>query len=222
MNDETKNRIITGLAIVGVITAFILPFWGEKQGLIGSKSVAKTYNETGVYSNRSDYISSCYVLTPKKKAYFYQGKNSVSNGSQVKTIVIPDKTAISRTVEDTSGLFTPNTNANDPFLTAWSEHRTHIDLENNLTINSNYEYPLNENAQFIKVVPIKYLYRYKRNDFLSLKFFVAPTNAKYVNDEDFPSHPIRYLKMSEFTLKYQKHYNISKSKDQICLGYINR
>lgn len=37
MNDETKNRIITGLAIIGVITAFILPFWAEKQGLIGSK-----------------------------------------------------------------------------------------------------------------------------------------------------------------------------------------
>lgn len=178
------------------------------------------------YTNRSDYVDSCYLLTPKKKAYFYKGENSASKFKEVSNIVIPANAAISTTVHSNAYfsflLSTPNTHADDPFLTAFGENNNHVDFPNNLTLNPNYTYPLNENAKFIKVVALRKLYRYKGLGFAKYTF-LAPVKGNMVkNDVEFSKQPTYYINLSEFKLNYKEKYNISKTKAQICLGFITR
>lgn len=54
--------------------------------------------------------------------------------------------------------FGPTRNRNDPFLDEFESDNNskHTDLNKNLPINTNYEYPLDENLKFIKIVPVKY------------------------------------------------------------------
>lgn len=215
-DDELKQKI---LAFLLVAVALVLGFVSLRSASNWNEDFAKETN----YTNRSDYVASCYLLTPKKKAYFYKGENSVSRLKEVSNIVIPSNAATSTTVQSDEGFWTPNTHADDPFLTASGENNNHVDLDNNITLNPNHTYPLDENAKFIKVVAVKALYQYHSTSLKKYKF-LAPVKEQIVNDnsQDFGKQSTYYINLSEFKLSYKEKYNISKAKAQICLGFIKR
>lgn len=231
--DKFKNKCITIVAYSMVAIAIILPFILYPRA---KQQQAKLHDEwyhqeTGKHlpkhptANRSDYITNVYVLQPKHKAYFYSGKNTVSQGKEVGTVIIPTKISAGRTVYDDEGLFTGNSHAGDPFLeNSGKVSDTNIDFPNKITLNSNHAYPLDQTKSFLKVIAVKQLYQYVAYWFSNRYYFAAPIKSNdHVDPEDsFNSQPIYYLSLNEFTLSYKKMYNVSRSKDQICIGYIER
>lgn len=170
-------------------------------------------------SNRSDYIASCYILTPKtkQKAYLY---DKISKEKTVGDIVIPAKIAVGPTINkygDYTGIF-DSAYLND----------INIDFENDLTLNPAYPYSLDEHRKYIKVITVKTLHKYKSMP--GGQVFIAPNDKKFVpnntvTDTDYYTYPnkhLYYLKLSEFKLNFKKDYNISTTKKRICIGYIGR
>lgn len=231
--ETIANKYIIAIGYLMLVVAIVIPFILLPQA---KKSQLKLqdkvhYEATGRHlpkhprSNRSDYITNVYVLKPKNKAYFYSGKNTVSQGKEVSTIIIPTKVSVGRTVYDDESLFTRNSHAGDPFLENTGRARdTNIDFPNNITLNSNHAYPLDQNSSFIKVIAVKQLYQYVIYFFSNRYYFVAPikSNDRVDPEDSFSSQHTYYLSLNEFTLSYQKKYNVSRSKDQICIGFIEK
>lgn len=233
MKKSSTNKYITIIGYLMLAIAIIIPFIflpqaKEKQFTLQDKI---HYKETGRHlpkhpkANRSDYITNVYVLKPKNKAHFYSGKNTVSQGKKVSTVIIPAKISVGRTVYDDEDLFTGNSHAGDPFLENLGKASdTNIDFPNKITLNSNHAYPLDQNSSFIKVIAVKQLYQYVRYFFSNRYYFVAPikSNNRVDPEDSFNSQPTYYLSLNEFTLSYKKKYNVSRSKDQICIGFIEK
>lgn len=173
-------------------------------------------------SNRSDYIASCYILTPKtkQKAYLYDGPNKISKEETVGDIVIPANIAVGPTInkyENYTGIF-DSADLND----------RNIDFENDLTLNPTYPYSLDEHRKYIKVITVRTLHKYK--SIPGGKVFIAPNDKKFVPNNTatntdyytYSNKHLYYLKLSEFKLSFKKDYNISTTKKKICIGYIGR
>ena len=231
--ETITNTVTTIIGCLMLVIAIILPFVSypqvKKEQLKYQDQVH--YQATGRHlskhpnANRSDYITNVYVLKPKDKAHFYSGKNTVSQGRKIGTVIIPTKISVGRTVYDDEGIFTGNSHAGDPFLENSGRARdTNIDFPNNITLNSNHAYPLDQNSSFIKVIAVKQLYQYVIYWFSNRYYFAAPIKSNnHVDPEDsFGSQPVYYLALNEFTLSYKKMYNVSRSKDQLCIGFIEK
>lgn len=177
-------------------------------------------------TTRYDYVKNCYLLTPKnkKKAYFYNGANSISKEKQVSDIVIPANVAVSTSVRSNGTLLTPNTHKDDPFLSTGISNN--INFENNITLNPDYLYPLNEHLRFIKVMPVKYLYAYKGTaaSLTTNQRYVVPVKQRVFDSsgDTLPEQTLCYIDLTEYNIKYKSKYNISSSKSQICIGFVNR
>lgn len=173
-------------------------------------------------SNKRDYITFCYTLTPKKKAFLYLGRNAISKYKQINKVIIPSEVGAGKTVYDNRGWFTPNTHKGDPFLEN-SGDDDRIDLDNNITINSHYAYSMNTHSKFIKIVVVNKLYKYINHYYFDKDtFFIAPIDKDYVNSSDgFASQNTYYLRLSEFNITFSNYYNISKTKNLIGIGFVN-
>lgn len=162
---------------------------------------------------RKDYISSCYILTPKQRetAFFYEGLNTISKVRKVNEIIIPAKVTVGTT----------SSNPKSDFVHANAFFNSNVNLKDNLTINPKHEYPMDTKHNYIQIIWVKNLYQYNSPYSDS---FVAPTNKKHGQDNNkvFRSNGVYYIRLSEYQMKFKPHYNISKTKASICLGYVNK
>lgn len=192
------------LAFLGVIL-FLSCF-------VVNNSVHSLIQEKSTFK-RKDYISSCYILTPKQRetAFFYEGLNTISKVRKVNKIVIPSKVTVGTT----------SSNYKSDFVHAHAFFNSNVDLKDNLTINPRHEYPMDTKHNYIQIIWVKNLYQYKSP---SSDSFVAPTNKKHGQDNNkvFRSNGVYYIRLSEYQMKFKPHYNISKTKASICLGYVNK
>lgn len=107
------------------------------------------------------------------------------------------------------------------FIHANAFFNSNVDLKDNLTINPKHEYPMDTKHNYIQIIWVKNLYQYNS---LYSDSFVAPTNKKHGQDNNkiFRSNGVYYIRLSEYQMKFKPHYNISKTKASICLGYVNK
>lgn len=176
--------------------------------------------DTSEKSNRTDYISSCYVLTPKsnKDTYLYNAPNDVNKLKKVKTIVIPAKASVGNTLTEQK----PNDDNKHSFYNeAISD--SNVDFNNHITLSPNIDYPLNSQSTYLKVITLKDLYRYNPLG-KSKSYFLAPVKYHQIahhDDHTYTSRDFCYIKLSDYNLSFKSKYNISRSKETICLGYVN-
>lgn len=217
MNKEKCNKYMT-LSSIFFLTMLIviLPLLP-----LITHSNSKVFKLTP--SNRMDYINSCYILKPKKPTYFYSGKNSLSKLSKINKLIIPANVAISKTVIDDSNFFNGNTHKGDPFLE--SDDNNNVDFKNNLTLNSHYDYPLDESSKFIKVADFKHIYQYFYVEPFSAKrhYFVLPNKLHKANNYDTQnSLSTYYINLADFNISYHKKLNLTRLDARIVIGYIER
>lgn len=206
---KVEHKLISAfLGVLGVI--FILSCFvvnNSVHSLIQEEEKENTFK-------RKDYISSCYILTPKQRetAFFYEGLNTISKVRKVNKIVIPSKVTVGTT----------SSNYKSNFVHGSASFNSNVDLKDNLTINPRHEYPMDTKHNYIQIIWVKNLYQYKSP---SSDSFVAPTNKKHGQDNNnkvFRSNGVYYIRLSEYQMKFKPHYNISKTKASICLGYVNK
>ena len=161
-----------------------------------------------------------FYSLPKKPTYFYSGKNSLSKLSKINKLIIPANVAISKTVIDDFNFFNRNT---DPFLE--SDDNNNVDFKNNLTLNSHYDYPLDESSKFIKVADFKHIYQYFYVEPFSAKrhYFVLPNKLHKANNYDTQnSLSTYYINLADFNISYHKKLNLTRLDARIVIGYIER
>lgn len=208
MKDKNSSWLSSPEGIIAIVFTVIVVI--SFSGLLLLNHVVKKGVEYAKQEeNRTEYVSSCYILKPKNKhyAYLYNDKNGMSKAKKVSEVIIPAKLSVGNTNYEGYSRANPFRNNN-------------VSLNNDLTISSDLAYPVKKNSGFIQVLPLNNLHQYT-NSRLDLTF-VAPTNSKYefLNRKKFKtSSNLEYLNLAEFNIKHEKLYNISTAKNAVCFGY---